>query len=157
MRDKDRHKLIFSDACAIIEAYEMNLLNPLLNNYSIITVEKIIDECNKKIPIIKSGSSIRVVKVSELERVRIKLKLDGDLDDGELDLLAYIIEVKEDFLLCTADFAAMRAAVKFDYTDNLISLEELAKGMGINKTFRSQYTAALLDRKKTEYRLGYLK
>jgi hypothetical protein len=82
---------------------------------------------------------------------------DADaLDAGEQGLLAHALEhVAEDWLMCSPDKAAIRAAVALGFGDRLVALEEIAARAGARAPgLYVQFGAAWLRDVRTRARLG---
>jgi hypothetical protein len=100
--------------------------------------------------------------VSEVERAAYFLA-DPDavgLDKGEQDLFAHAWSRAQAgdlvWILCTADKAAIRAAVRIRLEDSLFALEQVCGEIGARPrgSFRSQHEASFLSRHRTEYKLA---
>lgn len=103
-------------------------------------------------------SSVLVHPVSGVERTNLALAYDGHLDDGERDLVAHLRARTDSALLCTADRAAIRAAVFLGFGDALISLEELADKTGANPnpSLKDHFTSGWLSAQRTQYVMEHM-
>ena len=122
------------DTNAIAAAVAVNQWHNLKQNYQIETVRKCVEEAlrpNRKgavlvdLPEDKFTQGVKVHEVDD--RLRFVLKSEGvpDLDDGELDLLAYAKTQRDYWWLCGPDRAAVRALHVIGKLDRSVSLERL--------------------------------
>jgi hypothetical protein len=63
-----------------------------------------------------------------------------DLDPGEKHLLAYVMDIKDAFFICSPDKACIKAAKKIGILDRMVTLEELFESAGISVTLKKQFT-----------------
>lgn len=128
---------IFMDTNAIAAAVAVNQWHNLKQNYKVETVRKCVEEAlrpNRKgqvlvdMPVEKFVQGIKVHEVDD--RLRFALQREGvpDLDDGELDLLAYAQNQRDYWWLCGPDRAAVRALHVVGKLDYSVSLERLIQG-----------------------------
>jgi len=133
---------VLIDAMAVIEAVRTKCWNAITGRFTVETVEWVRDEVLKEDP--GRPGFVRVTAahvtrmraihaVSESERAALALVyMDAaGLDFGERDLIAHAISRDDQkWRLCSADMAAIRAAVKLGWGDRLCSLEGLAVAGG---------------------------
>lgn len=159
---------VFIDTDVIFGACKVKIWKNLLEIYKIYTVEKVVDECNptplpqKKdfIPVDMNllKSKVNILAVNDIQRANLVTNPDMvSLHAGERDLLSAVLEWKDDFMLCIADFALINAALILHLKDNLISLEELSKDRKIKDKLKNQFTKNGLSRNITKFVMARLK
>lgn len=164
-----RGQVVLVDTNIIIEAIRTGCWAALTGYFQVETVEKCREEA-------RTGRAYRAgyVNVQEKDlRDRLIAHHVGDqalaglklrdakselLDAGERHLWAHALGRTDAWLACTADAAAVHAAVRLGCQDKMVSLEQLTEACGsrssarrLNKQFRSEQlsgwrTAALLAR-----------
>lgn len=84
----------------------------------------------------EAGATFSELSCSAQELLRFKERFDRvfqeELHDGEKEALM-LLQKQEDLLLCTCDYAAIKALALLDLSDKGISFENLLKKSGINK------------------------
>ncbi len=154
----DRQNILF-DTNVIIEAHRAKCWNALKGQLPIETVEMCVQECMAGGPVTvdvkELRQAIKVSDVTDLELAKLALKLQNgpDLDAGEQHLLANAISREEDWILCSPDKALMRAMIRLDEKERLVSLEELVNEVGAKPrpALEIQFGKRWLEIKRTEF------
>lgn len=165
----DNGDRILMDSNAIIEAHRLNCWNNLLSFFSIETVDMCARECasgkqlhQNYVPVdtnaLRKDSTVHHVNDAMRRELIFKEPSAADIDDGELDLLAFaLILPPEVFLICSPDKACMKVASKLGLLERLVSLESLAGRVGQgNLSFKLNYTEKWHRQKCSEILLDIL-
>lgn len=164
---------VLVDTNTIIEAHRVSAWKALSGGYAVETIETVQAETHtgfqrrdpeEVIDQETLRASLKAVHpVTPARKARLKLKLmelDIDLDDGEFDLWAHLMDRTDDWRLCGPDRASLKFGVKTGQRDRMISLEALLADAGMVKTrpaLRENHTKAWLDRVLAEYAMEGLK
>lgn len=152
---------VFIDTNAIVEAHRTGCWKAIVGSHCIETVEQIVIECATgdklrrdyvPVDIEALRARIEVRKVKKQELIDLELKLAGAvvLDEGEKHLIAYAINQKGEWWICSPDNYSVRAAIKLGIKDKLISLEKIAVESGVRPSLKSQYGKKWLRKKITQ-------
>lgn len=158
-----RGQAVLVDTNIIIEAVRAGCWNALTAHLSVQTVEKCCEEARTgdahragyvvvSERILREG--LEVHRVSEAELAMLSLR-DADvfrLDAGERHLWAHALGRTDAWIACCCDQAAINIAVRLDWGDRLVSLEELAGAAGARhavKQFKPQFESARLSAWRT--------
>lgn len=161
---------ILVDTNIMIEAKRVGVWNAFTGGFQVVTVSACVEEAtsgNRE----ERGyvgftdeqlSRIKYVhKVSPLERARFKMASpDIELDRGEEDLLAYAHALRSQgdsvWVLCSADKAAVRAALHVGLDEQLVSLGSALGAVAARPkiALRSHFEQRFLSVAMTEFRLG---
>lgn len=164
---------ILLDTNVLIEAFRTGVWPAIRETFSLETVEKCIEEALTGDPSIPGYVRIDHRKLkNDLHCVHKvdKLMLSNliihhphcaGLDDGELHLFAWLYSKAPDSsdrpLICTADKAAVYAANRLSWLDDLISLQEIGSMAGISRKqtnlLATHHKAKWLDNLKATIRL----
>ena len=142
-----RKQRVFVDANAIFPATAVGEWNRLCGFYSVETVEAVVAETqngnvNRKGYVAVRESELRqtlarIHQPTEHDRAAFRLKaihLRIELDEGERDLLAYVLAHEtpspEILVLTASDRAAVRACCHLGWADSLVSLDRLLAHAG---------------------------
>jgi hypothetical protein len=163
--------VVLVDTNVIIEAVRTQTWNALTGGLRVETVEECRQEAGRGdtsrwgyIPVSNSDLARlhRVHTVTDEERAEY-FDADPDgvgLDAGERDLFAHIHQRVQRgnsvWVLCSADKAAIRTAVRIDVADQMVSLEAVCRDVGARPRpgFDEHHCEAFLARYRTEYRLN---
>ena len=159
-------KTVLIDTNAIIEAHRVKCWNNLASLFQMETVDECVVELGTgdslrddyvKIDIEYFKKTIRIHNTTEIERVALALKYDNHdlLDPGEKDLMAYALEKRDAWILCSPDKACVRAMFVLGFKNRTVSLQKLIEeaGLKINKiNLKKQYTEKWL----VDFRTGLL-
>lgn len=151
-----KSKLILCDTCVIIEAFRLGIWDALINGYTIIVSQTVVEETMWYLS--DSGSRISINLKSYISNGKIQVidPTSGDLgsflsrhkfkpdylermDPGELSLLCFLDKTQDD-IICSGDEIVFRVLGKLRCSDKGISLEELLQNIGLTKKIRIQFT-----------------
>lgn len=150
----------------VIEAVRTGCWNAITGQRRVVTVEECAEELRRGDPSVRG-----YVTVSEQDVARMTVEplpaptaasfrltyfaADG-LDPGERDLLALATTRTDAFSLCSCDKAAVVAAHVLGWLDRVISLETLARSVGVrpNPGLKVQFTEARMGQWRTSLLLG---
>lgn len=165
----DKDDCILIDSNAIIEAHRVGCWKNLLSFFAIETVDMCARECasgkqlhRDYVPVdtnaLRKDSTIHEVNDVMRRELIFKEPSAADLDDGELDLLAFSLTLSPEVLLiCSPDKACMKVASKLGLLDRLVSLESLARRVGRGSLhFKLNYTEKWHRQKCSEILLDIL-
>jgi len=97
-----------------------------------------------------TSGRIRVFDVSlgDLKKFRDQFEplYFGDLDDGEAESLAFMVNQAEDFLISSGDAIVYRVLGNLGRADQGISLEEILHRIGLGRRMKWPYTKAFRDK-----------
>lgn len=163
--------IILIDTNVILEAHRVGRWKHLSNNFSVHTVEKVIEETQTGYQRRSTEEQIdqkeltesfaEIYSVSE-EAVAATMITSSDifnLDAGERDLLIYASNFDGDcWLISSPDSAAMRVAHNKGWLERVVSLESLLETINClsNIDLRVNYTKKWDEAKKAQIRLGIL-
>jgi hypothetical protein len=77
-------------------------------------------------------------EAADAAQVRARCCRFAELHTGELESLAILARPGQTALFCTADGGAIRAAVMLDLTEKLVSLEDLLRRAGLQRSFTEE-------------------
>ena len=151
---RQKKKIVLIDTNAIIEAHRVKCWNNLASFFQMETVDECIVELGTgnsmrddyvKIDIEHFRKTILTHKTTEIEKVSLALKYGNHdlLDPGEKYLMAYALNKKDIWVLCSPDKACVRAMFALNFKNRTISLQKLIEetGLKINKfNLKKQYT-----------------
>ena len=158
-----RGQAVLVDTNIIIEAVRTGCWSALIAHFSIQSVEKCCEEARTgeahrsgyvavSEKILREG--LEVHRVSDTELVALSLR-DAEafrLDAGERHLWAHALGRTDAWIACCCDQAAINIAVRLDWGDRIVSLEELAAAAGAKhalKQLKSQFESARLSAWRT--------
>jgi hypothetical protein len=163
--------VVLVDTNAIIEAVRTRTWNALTGGMRIQTVTECVEEARRGnsnkpayVPVSKADLNRldKVHNVSETDRAQ-HLLADPEaigMDPGERDLFAHAC-VREEagdsvWVVCSPDKASIRAAVRLEWQDRLVSLEKLSREVGARPSspFKQHFGESFLARYRIEYLLG---
>lgn len=159
-----RSKLLIVDCCVIIEAYRLNIWHAMVSQGKVVVPETVVneticvgrefDEFEVDIEKLAHSGKIAVPSLSSrhlgLVRQKSGPKFLGAVHDGELECLATLLaDTSGTALLCSSDGVVFRYLGWTGMGDSGISLEEIARSLGIasgkmawklTQAFRKKYT-----------------
>jgi len=167
---------VFVDTNVIVEAFRTNCWTALSQRYDLETVEECVNETQRGNParstyvlvelatLQSTLSKIHQVTKREIDMLVIAYPSCAFLDDGEKHLWARLNADKilspPNIMATTADKGAIVSAKSLNWLDNLISLEELAKKIGVPSSSLSQmkehYQESWLNQIKFKARMGVI-
>lgn len=160
-----KFKLLILDAGVVIRLHELGIWQQVLDQCDVhlsrIVAEKEVlfepddeggygDDIDLS-PDINNGK-VLVFDVAASELKSFRDQFDplylGDLDDGEAESLAYMVQQTDDFLISSGDAIVYRVLGNLGRSDQGISLEEILQKIGLgrqlewaySKAFREKYT-----------------
>ena len=132
--------VVLTDTMIVIEAIRTGCWNAITGQRKLVTVEKCREELLRGdsaladyVPVTEQDiARLGVEPVDPVLAVRFRLECPGSdaLDPGERDLLAYAFGLKDDFLLCSSDKAAVRIAHRMGLLESVVSLQVLVESVG---------------------------
>jgi len=158
-----RGQAILVDTNIIIEAVRTGCWSALTTHFSVQTVEKCCEEARTgeahragyvAVSEMHLRERLQVHRVSEAELAVLSLR-DTEafrLDAGERHLWAHALGRTDDWIACCCDQAAINTAVRLDWGDRLVSLEELASTAGAKhavKQLKPQFESGRLSAWRT--------
>lgn len=158
-----RGQAVLVDTNIIIEAVRTGCWSALTAHFGVQTVEKCCEEARTgeahRPGYVEVGERIlreglEVHRVSEGEMVTLSVR-DAEafrLDAGERHLWAHALGRTDDWIACCCDQAAINIAVRLDWGDRLVSLEELVGAAGARhavKQLKPQFESARLSAWRT--------
>jgi len=167
---------VFVDTNVIIESFRTGCWTAVCEHYSIETVEKCVEEAMtgdtanpRYVPVDPDVLNAGLAARHEVEDLDIATfvfqfpQAEG-LDDGELQLLAYLHRhggpEHAGVALSTADKAAVVLAGQLGWLDFVVCLESLARRSGVTRAqvagLASQHRAGWLEEVKVKIRLGMI-
>lgn len=158
-----RGQAVLVDTNIIIEAVRTGCWSALITHFRVQTVEKCCEEARTgeahradyvavSENILREG--LHVHRVSEAELAALSLR-DAEafrLDVGERHLWAHALGRADAWIACCCDQAAINIAVRLDWGDRIVSLEEVAGAAGAKhaqKQLKPQFNAARLSAWRT--------
>ncbi len=159
MTEKRRFLL---DANVIVYAYEIEVWEHMHKEAEIVTSASIIQDEAKfysreydkvmiNLPELVDSGELKEVdpKVSQVNKVTEKFDelFSEQLHEGEIDLLAHLLSIEDESTgFCSADRVALEALAMLGLGDLGISLEEILRIIGYQKSdINSEYTQAYLE------------
>lgn len=151
------------DANVIIEAHRTGAWAALVGAYGVETVEDCVTETQtgyqrrtreEWIEVGDLKQSLGAVhEVDDLERAELAVRISGiSLDRGEESLWAHALARKGIWFLCGPDRASLRAGVRLQMRDRLVSMEDLLERAGHRprRALRPAYTRKWMERVVSE-------
>lgn len=163
--------IVLIDTNVILEGHRVSCWKALSDYFSLHTVDKVIEETQtgyqnrKPEQTIDSGTLkstfTHIETISELQVIEFDLnaKKTLPLDDGEKALIIYAHTfIKNVWFLNSPDKAAIKYACHAGWSDNLVSLESMAKHLNINlkQPLKQNYTSQWLSQEKIRFNQGIL-
>jgi len=158
--------VLLLDTMIVIEAVRTGCWNAITGRRTVVTVNTCASELRRGdalgagyVPVTEGDIARMTVEpllAADAARFRLRYAGADGMDAGERDLLALAATRTDDFALCSADKAAVRAAHALGWLDRVVSLEALAQSVGgrPNPPLRVQFTEARLGQWRTALVLG---
>ncbi len=158
-----RGQAVLVDTNIIIEAVRTGCWNALTTHFTVQTVEKCREEARTgearrpgyvEVSEKMLREKLTAHRVSEAELAALSQR-DAEafrLDAGERHLLAHAAGRVDAWIACCCDQAAINVAVRLDWGDRIVSLEELTGAAGARQAVRqlkAQFTAGRLSAWRT--------
>ncbi|MDB5338016.1 MAG: hypothetical protein JWN70_3635 [Planctomycetaceae bacterium] len=156
-------KLLILDAGIVIHLHELGIWDRLLAKCEVhlskIVVEKEVlfqpgdeDKYGKDIDLstaIENGT-IKVFDVGVSDVRDFQQRFDplylGDLDDGEAESLAYMMQQSRDYLISSADHIVYKVLGNLGRGEQGISLEEILQKIGLGRVLKWPYNKAFREK-----------
>jgi len=156
-------KLLILDAGVVIHLHELGLWNQVRDKCDIhlsrIVAEKEVffqpgdegeygEDIDLSTDIIDGNIKVFDVTVSELKHFRDQFDplYLGDLDDGEAESLAYLVQQNEEFLISSGDAIVYRVMGNLSRNHQGISLEEILQKIGLGRKLKWAYSKAFREK-----------
>jgi hypothetical protein len=163
-----REVIVLLDTNVIIEAHRVKCWNALAHNFQLETVEQCCIELatgNRRRPDyvvvdvegIKKSLVIHSPNPKELAQVETKLQEPDLIDPGEKHLLAHAFAKPGVWYVSASDRAAVIAGHELGMLDRFVSLEALARALGITAQFKNHFTEKWFSVLRTDILTGGLK
>jgi predicted nucleic acid-binding protein len=151
------------DTNVTIECHRTGSWKALAADFTLATVDKVIEECATgggrrdgyvSVDVETVRQQILVYTVTEKQLADLRLRLAGrvNLDPGEEHLLAQATTEQQPWRICSPDTALIRACRILNCLDRVVSLESLLTQIAFRTKIplQRQYTANWLSEKKTD-------
>jgi len=160
-------RLVLLDANVIIEAFRIGVWDRLVARVEVIVARSVFEDESvhwfvpatgerKYIDLARYASEkkVRVVdgSIASYAGIRKRLPRSLALHTGELESLAWLTESDEPACFCTADRAAVRAAVFLDLSERLVSLEVLLEDHAVARSAGGKLRPQFLERLLKDWR-----
>ena len=159
---------ILVDTNVIIEAHRVGCWRGVVNQFHLITVEKVVEETQTGYqnraeeqhidPALLREQLSQVGDVSRTQLAAIDIDFpDHGLDAGEHHLVAFARTLEQPaWLLNSPDKGTIRFCSRAHWLDRLISLEAMTNALGMRHAsrLRGNHTESWLRRQVTQFRLG---
>ena len=106
-----------------------------------------VDELRKQV-------TVHAVSQNELAQVEMKLAEPDSIDPGEKHLLAHALAKPGAWYLSASDRAAVRAGNELGFLERFVSLEALARAVGMSAQFKNHFTEKWLSALRTDIITG---
>ena len=157
--------IVLVDTNVIIEAHRAKCWRAIINFFRVETVEKCCEEAatgDKRradyvavdVEEMKKAVAVHAVSLMELAEIETRLAEPDRIDMGEKHLLAHAIAKPGAWYLSASDRAAVKAGNELRLLDRFVSLEALARAVGISTPLKRHFTEDWLRALRTEILLG---
>jgi hypothetical protein len=157
--------IVLMDTNVIIEAHRTRCWRAVVNAFKVETVEKCCEEAatgDKRradyvsidVEEMKKSVVIHPVSLLELAEVETRLAEPDRIDPGEKHLLAHALKKAGAWHVSASDRAAVRAGNELGLLERFISLETLARAVGMSPQFKKHFTEKWLSALRTEILMG---
>lgn len=156
------NSVVLVDTMAIKVAHDLGCWNALRKMFQLHSVPKCVEEATRKnrkgdVLVKRTGdelaSELTLGTVDRVELAALVLRVGphADLNDGELELLAYALTLPEAWCLCGPDEGTVRAMRLLSKLGNMVSLESLMKAIGHStKNLRHHFSERWLSERRLE-------
>jgi hypothetical protein len=160
----ERGQVVLVDTNIIIEAVRIKCWSAVTGQFQIETVEKCCEEARTgdlhrpgyvqvSETALRTRLTVHPVSKTELANLALQDAESFRLDAGERHLWAQALGRHDDWRACCCDHAAVNAAIRLDWQDRLVSLEELivnACGKRSAGALKDQFRTVRLSAWRTE-------
>jgi len=156
---------VFADTNVIIESHRVGCWAALMGTFQMDTVMRCVEELNtgrRRAVAVDTQATIAAIQpksVTQAQVVKLMFLYPGssDLDPGERELLAYVMDLPADtFFVCSPDKAAIRAAYALKIIERYVALEDLTEITGQRFDFRNQYAKKFMAHQRSRLLLEEL-
>lgn len=152
-------KKLLLDADVIIDLHRLHLFEKIRKAYEIKVTRKVFNEVkyyregNKKVSI-DISQKVTIIEDVDVEYLQVVQKESRNakltIDSGEATLIAYILQGKENILLCLFDKAAIKLISYMGLDRKSISLEKAFKSAGHHPRLYPKYSESSFRKSITE-------
>lgn len=153
------------DTNVIIEAHRARCWKALAQSFRLETVEECCVESatgdrrrSDYVPVnvegIRSQIVVHTVSRTRLAQMEVRLSRPDLIDPGEKHLLAHALATPGAWYLSASDRAAVRAGNELGFLERFVSLEALARAVGISPQFKNHFTEKWLSALRTDILMG---
>ena len=157
--------IVLVDTNVIIEAHRVRCWRAIVNFFKVETVEKCSEEAATEdkrradyvavdVEQMKKVVAVRVVSLLELAEIETRLAEPDRIDMGEKHLLAHALATPGAWYLSASDRAAVRAGSELGFMERFVSLETLARAVGISPQCKNHFTEKWLSALRTDILMG---
>jgi len=160
-----RGDIVLMDTNVIIEAHRTKCWGAVVNAFKVETVEKCCEEAatgDKRradyvvinVEAMKKSVLIHPVTLLELAELETRLAEPDRIDPGEKHLLAHALKKAAVWHVSASDRAAVKAGSELGLLDKFVSLEALARVVGMSPQLKQHFTEKWLGVVRTEILMG---
>jgi hypothetical protein len=160
-----RGDIVLLDTNVIIEAHRARCWKSLAQFFRLETVEECCVETatgNRRrrdyVPVdveaLREQMVVHTVSSSQLAQTEVRLPGPDLLDPGEKHLLAHALAKPGAWYLSASDRAAVRAGNELGFLERFVSLEALARAVGMTPQFKNHFTEKWLSALRTDILMG---
>jgi len=157
--------IVLVDTNVIIEAHRVQCWRAMVNFFKVETVEKCSEEAatgDKRrahyvavdAEEMKKVIAVHAVSLLELAKIETRLAEPDRIDMGEKHLLAHALARPGAWYLSASDRAAVRAGNELGFLERFVSLESLARAVGMPAQFKHHFTEKWLRALRTDILMG---
>jgi hypothetical protein len=157
--------IVLMDTNVIIEAHRTKCWRAVVNAFKVETVEKCCEEAatgDKRradyvvidVEEMRNSVMIHPVTLMELAELETRLAEPDRIDPGEKHLLAHALKKVAVWHVSASDRAAVNAGSELGLLDKFVSLEALARVVGMSPQLKQHFTEKWLGVVRTEILMG---
>jgi len=161
----NRGDIILLDTNVMIEAHRTSCWKALAQSFRLETVEECCVEAatgDRRRPDyvlvdmgnIKAQVLVHTVSRTQLAQMEMRLSRPDLIDPGEKHLLAHALATPGVWYLSASDRAAVWAGNELGFLERFVSLEALARPVGISPQFKNHFTEKWLSALRTDIVMG---
>jgi hypothetical protein len=106
------------------------------------------------VEVLRKQMTVHDISRNELAHVETKLTAPWSIDPGEKHLLAHALGTPGAWYLSASDRAAVRAGNELGFLERFVSLEALARAVGITAQLKTHFTEKWLSALRTDILMG---
>jgi hypothetical protein len=153
--------IVLMDTNIIIEAHRTRCWRAVIKFFNVQTVEKCCEEAatgDKRradyveidLEAMRTSVMVHPVSLLELAEVETRLAEPDRIDPGEKHLLALALKKTGTWYLSASDAAAVKAGNELGLLERFVSLEALARAVGMSPQIKNHFTKKWLSALRTE-------